>query len=149
MEKGKQEGEEKELKILLVEDLKEHAFIIKSSLEESDLKNKIWICHDGEEALDFLYNRGNYASKGEYPKPDVVLLDLRLPKIDGMEVLKQMKSEEDLKDIPVIVLTASKREVDIIGAYKEGVTSYLMKSAFIVQRTGKMENLLEAILSLR
>jgi len=69
----------------------------------------------------------------------VVLLDLRLPKIDGMEVLKQMKNEENLKDIPVIVLTASEKAKDIIGTYEEGVSSYLMQSAFIVQKTGKME----------
>lgn len=143
------EGEEKELKILLVEDLKEHAFIIRSALEESNLKNRIWVCRDGEEALDFLYHRGDYASEKEYPKPDVVLLDLRLPKIDGVGVLKRIKSEENLKDIPVIVLTASERAEDIVETFEEGVSSYLMKSAFIVQKTGKMEKLLEALLSLR
>ena len=149
MEKGEGEREEKELKILLVEDLVEHALIIKNALERSDLKNRVMVCQDGEEALDFLYNRGDYASKAEYPKPDVVLLDLRLPKIDGIEVLKQIKNEENLKDIPVIVLTASEKAEDIIGTYEEGVSSYLMKSSFIVQKTGKMENLLEVILSLR
>ena len=144
-----EEEEEKELKILLVEDLKEHAFIIRSALEESNLKNRIWVCRDGEEALDFLYHRGDYASEKEYPKPDVVLLDLRLPKIDGVGVLKRIKSEENLKDIPVIVLTASERAEDIVETFEEGVSSYLMKSAFIVQKTGKMEKLLEALLSLR
>jgi len=145
---GEEKGEEKGIKILLVEDLEEHALIIKNILEESDLKNRIWVCQDGEEALDFLYNRGDYASKEEYPKPDVVLLDLRLPKLDGVEVLKQIKSEENLKDIPVIVLTTSKRAEDILDTYEEGAKSYILKSAFIVQKTGKMENLLEAILSL-
>ena len=144
-----EEEEEKELKILLVEDLKEHVFIIRSALEESNLKNRIWVCRDGEEALDFLYHRGDYASEKEYPKPDVVLLDLRLPKIDGVGVLKRIKSEENLKDIPVIVLTASERAEDIVETFEEGVSSYLMKSAFIVQKTGKMEKLLEALLSLR
>ncbi len=141
--------EEKELKILLVEDLKEHALIIKNALKKSNLKTRLWVCEDGEEALDFLYHRGDYESEEDYPKPDVIVLDLRLPKIDGIEVLKQIKSEDRLKDIPVIVLTASDRPEDILNAYEEGVSSYLMKSAFIVQKTGKMEKLLEVILSFR
>ncbi len=149
MEKSEREREEKELKILLVEDLKEHALIIKNALESGKLKTRLWVCEDGEEALDFLYHRGNYASEEEYPKPDVIALDLRLPKIDGVDVLRQIKSEDKLKDIPVIVLTASDRAEDILKTYEEGVSSYLMKSAFIVQKTGKMEKLLETLLSLR
>ncbi|MBN1455307.1 MAG: response regulator, partial [Methanomicrobia archaeon] len=100
-------------------------------------------------ALDFLYNRGAYASKTAYPKPDVILLDLRLPEIDGLEVLKQIKADEHLKDIAVIVLTASERGEDIIEAYKDDVQSYILKSAFIVSKTGKMDGLLDAILSIR
>lgn len=145
---GEQREEEKEIKILLVEDLEEHVFIIKNALEQSELKKRVWVCRDGEEALDFLYNRGDYASRDKYPKPDVILLDLRLPKLDGMDVLKRIKSEDRLKDIPVVVLTASKRDEDIIRAYKSGTKSYILKSTFIVEKTANMEGLLDAIISL-
>lgn len=140
--------EGKETKILLVEDLEEHVLIIRNALEKSKLRHKVFVTRDGEEALDFLYNRADYASKDNYPKPDVILLDLRLPKLDGIEVLKQIKSEEGLKDIPVIVLTSSKRGEDIIKTYEEGVSSYIMKSTFTVEKTGEMERLLDVILSL-
>ncbi|HDS45378.1 MAG TPA: response regulator [Methanomicrobia archaeon] len=134
-----------ELKILIVEDQEEHVLIIKNALEKSERAQRIWVCRDGEEALDFLYNRAAFASKRAYPKPDVLLLDLRLPKIDGLEVLKRIKADEHLKDIAVIVLTASERGEDIIEAYKDDVQSYILKSTFIVSKTGKMEGLLDAI----
>jgi len=139
----------KELKILIVEDQEEHVLIMKNALEKSERAQRIWVCRDGEAALDFLYNRGAFAAKTAYPKPDVILLDLRLPKVDGLEVLKQIKADEKLKDISVIVLTASERGEDIIEAYKDDVQSYLLKSAFIVSKTGKMEGLLDVLLSIR
>jgi two-component system response regulator len=141
--------DKKELKILIVEDQEEHVLIIKNALEKSERAQRIWVCRDGEEALDFLYNRGAFAAKEGYPKPDVILLDLRLPKVDGLEVLKQIKADEQLKDIAVIVLTASERGEDILEAYKDDVQSYMLKSAFIVSKTGKMEGLLDALLSIR
>ncbi|MGB2727791.1 MAG: response regulator [Halobacteriota archaeon] len=140
--------EEKEIKILLVEDLEEHVLIIRTVLERSRLRNRVFVASDGEAALDFLYNRGDYADEKKYPKPDIILLDLRLPKLDGIEVLEQIKQEEELKDIPVVVLTSSERDDDIIKTYEEGVKSYILKSAFIVQKRGKMEGLLDAIISL-
>lgn len=147
VEKSEKEGEE--IKILLVEDLEEHVLITKNVLKTSNVKNKMWICRDGQEALDFLFNRADYASEADYPRPDVILLDLRLPKIDGLEVLKQIKNDDTLKDIPVIVLTSSKRDDDIITAYNGGAKSYILKSAFIVQKTGKMEKLVDILVSLR
>lgn len=143
-----EEGEEKEIKILLVEDLEEDVLIIRIALERSRLRNRVFVASDGEEALDFLYNRGDYADEKKYPKPGIILLDLRLPKLDGIEVLEQIKREEEFKDIPVIVLTASERDEDIIKAYEEGAESYILKSAFFVQKTGKVEELLDAIISL-
>lgn len=139
--------EKKRIKILLVEDLEEHVLLIRHTLEQSGLKKRIWVCRDGEAALDYLYNRGDYASKEKYPKPDIILLDLRLPKLDGLEVLKRIKSEERLKDIPVVVLTVSDETEDIRSVYNEEGTGYLLKSAFIVEKTRKMEGLLDAILS--
>ncbi|MFZ2071296.1 MAG: response regulator [Halobacteriota archaeon] len=134
-------GVEKEIKILVVEDTEEHADIIKHVLTKGQLKTRVFIAKDGEEALEFLYNRDN-------PMPDLILLDLRLPLIDGLEVLEQIKSEEKTKDIPVIVLTASKRDDDIVEAYKKGAKSYILKSAFIVHERSKMDGLLDAIFSL-
>jgi len=145
---GEKEGKKEERKILLVEDLEEHVQIIRNALEQSGQTNRIWVCGDGEEALDFLYNRGDYTSKEKYPEPDVILLDLRLPKLDGLEVLERIKSEERLKDIPVVVLTVSGKDEDIIRACTNGAKSYLLKSTLIVGKTRKMEGLLNALLSL-
>ncbi len=142
------EDGEKATNVLLVEDTEEHALIITHVLTESKLRTRFFIVGDGEEALDFLYNRGKYASNEEYPKPDLILLDLRLPKIDGLEVLGQIKSDEKIKDIPVIVLTSSKRDDDIVMAYKDGAKSHLLKSTFIFQKSGKMEGLLDTVFSL-
>jgi len=145
---SEKEADRKELKILIVEDQEEHVLIIQNALEQSELKKRIWVCRDGEEALNYLYNQGDYASKEGYPKPDVILLDLRLPKIDGLEVLDRIKGNEGLKDIPVVVLTASEEGEDIVRAYKGDVKGYLLKSAFIVSKSGKMEELLDALISL-
>jgi two-component system response regulator len=145
---SEKEADRKELKILIVEDQEEHVLIIQNALEQSELKKRIWVCRDGEEALNYLYNKGDYASTKEYPRPDVILLDLRLPKIDGLEVLDRIKGDEDLKDIKVIVLTASEEGEDIVRAYKGDVKGYLLKSAFIVSKSGKMEELLDALISL-
>jgi CheY-like chemotaxis protein len=145
---SEKEEARKELEILIVEDQEEHVLIIQNALEQSELKKRISVCRDGEEALDYLYNQGDYASKEDYPKPDVILLDLRLPKIDGLEVLDRIKSNDDLKDIRVIVLTASEEGEDIVRAYKGDVKGYLLKSAFIVSKSGKMEELLDALISL-
>ncbi len=141
-------GDDKELKILVVEDLEEHVEIIKRILEDSNLNTRIFVTRDGEEALDFLYNRGNYSSREEYPRPDVILLDLRLPKLDGLDVLERIKREPELRDIPVVVLTSSKRDEDLIRAYEGGAKSYLLKSAFIVLLKNEAKRLLDAIISL-
>ena len=111
------------------------------------VRHRIWVCRDGEEALDFLHNCGSYADREEYPKPDIILLDLRMPKVGGIEVLKQMQSEENLKDIPVIVLTTSDRDDDILKSYEMGVRSYLTKPALFVRKTGEMSGVLDALLS--
>jgi CheY-like chemotaxis protein len=142
------EDGEKATNVLLVEDTEEHALIITHVLTESKLRTRIFIAGDGKDALDYLYNRGKYASHEEYPKPDLILLDLHLAKIDGLEVFGQIKSDEKIKDIPIIVLTSSKRDDDIFTAYKGGAKSYILKSTFIIQKSGKMEGLLDAVFSL-
>ena len=140
-------GEEKEIKILHVEDTEMDRLIVKRALEKSKLRNRLFVCEDGEQALDFLYNRGDYTSQKEYPKPDVILLDLNMPKVDGITVLKQIKSDDKLKNIPVVVFTTSDRDEDIIRTFEDGVSSYLLKSKFI-HKTAEMEGLFDTILSL-
>lgn len=141
-------AEKREIRILMVEDTEEHALLVRDALEEGRLKHRLFVVETGEEALDFLYNRGNYADEGEYPKPDIILLDLRLPGMDGREVLKQIKREERLKDIPVNVLTVSKEEGDIVKAYQEGADSYTLKSVAFAPPAGRTTALLDAIVAL-
>jgi CheY-like chemotaxis protein len=96
------------------------------ALEEYNLANEVIVTRDGEEALDYLYYRGQFKMRsGE--NPAVMLLDLKLPKVDGLEVLRQIKSDEKLRLIPVVVLTSSKEEKDMVASYKLGVNAYVVK----------------------
>ena len=113
--------------ILLVEDDQAHAEIVKRNLQEMRVVNKIIHMEDGQEALDFLYRKEPYENKEEYPDPELILMDLRLPKVDGIEVIKIIKSDPELKGIPLVVLTTSESESDILGAYSNGAGSYLVK----------------------
>lgn len=138
----------KRLNILLVEDTEEHALLIKRGLEDGLLNQRLFRVRDGEEALDFLFNRADYGNEAEYPRPDVILLDLRLPKVSGIEVLEQIKSKESLKGIPVVVLTVSDQREDILRACKAGAQSYVLKSVAITQKTEGVQGILDAIISL-
>jgi len=113
--------------VLLVEDDEAHAMLIMRALEDAKVANKIYWVSDGEEALGYLFRSGKYAGNGESPRPDLILLDLRLPKLDGHEVLKEIKESDNLKLIPVVVLTTSQSQVDIAKAYSNYVNSYLVK----------------------
>ena len=106
---------QKEPNILLVEDTEEHAVLIRRALESGRLNPCIFIIRNGQAALDFLYNRGDYIDRNANPKPDLILLDLKLPKVSGLQILKTIKGEERLRDIPVVVLTASDESNDIIS----------------------------------
>jgi two-component system response regulator len=110
--------------ILLVEDSPEDCETTERAFRRSGLKNPIHHCADGDEALDFLLRRGKHA---EAPRPGVVLLDLNLPGTDGREVLTEIKSHPDLKQIPVIVLTTSSDDRDVSACYKAGANSYIQK----------------------
>ena len=96
-----------ETNILLVEDAEEHAILIRRALEGGTLRMRLFWVTDGKAALDFLYNDGKFADKEANPRPDIILLDLRLPKLYGLKVLERIKSDEKLKNIPVAVMTAS------------------------------------------
>ena len=113
-------------RILLVEDDPRDVELTLTALEDHKLANEVTVAHDGQEALDYLYRRGQYATRPN-DNPAVMLLDLKLPKVDGLEVLKQIKSDEQLKTIPVVVLTSSHEEQDMMRSYKLGVNAYVVK----------------------
>jgi|SRR3990170_4640844 len=113
--------------ILLVEDNRMDIELTLDAFNEAKLNNKIQIVNNGQEALDYLFARGSFADRNVYPMPDLVLLDLNLPGIDGFEVLRQVKTTPILKRLPVIVLTSSKEEGDRALSYDIGANSYLVK----------------------
>ncbi|MBW1849291.1 MAG: response regulator [Deltaproteobacteria bacterium] len=113
--------------ILLVEDEEAHAELTKRAIRKAGNANRVDIVSDGEQALDYLYNREKYADKKKYPVPGLILLDIKLPGIDGIEVLKRIKEDPDLKRIPVIILTTSERDEDIVRSYEHYANSYLTK----------------------
>ena len=113
-------------RILLVEDDPKDVELTLTALEEYNLANEVIVARDGEEALEYLYLRGKFETRSS-GNPAVMLLDLKLPKVDGLEVLKQVKSEEKLRMIPIVVLTSSKEEKDMVASYKLGVSAYVVK----------------------
>jgi CheY-like chemotaxis protein len=113
-------------RILLVEDDPKDAELTLVALEEYQLTNGIDTVSDGAEALDYLFRRGNFATR-EARNPVVVILDLKLPKVSGLEVLRQMKSDAQLRLVPVVVLTSSREEQDLIDSYNLGVNAYVVK----------------------
>jgi CheY-like chemotaxis protein len=116
-----------DVEILLVEDNPTDAELATLALKERNLANKLVWVKDGAEALDFLFATGAYAGRSVENSPKVVLLDLRLPKVDGLEVLRRIKSDERTKNIPVAVVTSSKEDRDVIASYDLGVNSYISK----------------------
>ncbi len=115
------------VEIVIVEDNPSDAILTMHALEKCKLANRIHLAHDGEEALDFLLCRGEFASRNLLTSPALVLLDLKLPKIDGLEVLRELKENPRTRSIPVVVLTTSKEERDVVQSYALGVNSYIQK----------------------
>jgi two-component system response regulator len=113
--------------ILLVEDNQDDMDLALHALRRENLANRIFVARDGEEALDFLFCRGAFAQRSFDHPPKLVLLDLKLPKVDGMEVLKQVKSDPRTKTIPVVILTSSREERDLVSGYHLGTNSYIQK----------------------
>jgi len=113
-------------RILMVEDDPRDVELTLTALQEYNLANEVVVTRDGEEALDYLYRRGNFATRSG-DNPAVLLLDLKLPKVDGLEVLQQIRSDQNLKMIPVVVLTSSREERDLVASYRLGVNGYVVK----------------------
>lgn len=119
--------EGKPVEVLLVEDLQEDAELSIRALKKNNLVNDIKWVEDGEEALDYIFGRGEYADRNIEHKPKVILLDLKLPKVSGQEVLEKLKSDPLTKGIPVVVMTSSKEDKDIDRVYALGASSYIVK----------------------
>ena len=117
----------KPINILLVEDNEDHAELTLRAWENCHLTNEIYVVKDGEEALDFLYHREKYADVKEFSLPGLILLDINLPKVSGLEVLETLKGDPQLKVIPVIMLTTSAREEEMVRSYAHGANSYVTK----------------------
>lgn len=116
-----------EVEILLVEDNPTDAELCKEALADFNLGNRLIWLKDGAEALDYLFCKGEFAARNAAERPHVVLLDLRLPKVDGIEVLRAMKNDDQTRTIPVVVVTSSREESDLVRSYGLGVNSYVQK----------------------
>jgi len=132
----------KKLRILLVEDNPDDVLIAERSLMRGGMKevSELFVVRDGQQALDFLHRRGEYS---DAPRPDLILLDLKLPKVNGHEVLAEIKSDERLRRIPVIVLTVSEREEDMVKAYDSGASGYITKPPSSAEFAKVIETVLE------
>jgi len=129
------------LAILLVEDNQSHSQLIMRSFEDNRVANTIHLVTDGEAALQYIFRQGPYADPQRSPRPHVILLDLRLPKIDGLEVLRRIKSTPEFNMIPIIILTTSEAESDVAAAYRNHANSYLVKPVDFPKFTKLMRDL--------
>ncbi len=132
---------EKEKTILLVEDNPDDELLAVRALKISNIKNKIIIARDGVEALDYLFGTGKYQGRDLNDMPQIILLDLKLPKIDGLEVLKKIRGNDRTKLLPVAVLTSSKEEKDMVDSYTLGANSYIRKPVDFDQFTESVRQL--------
>lgn len=116
-----------EVEILLIEDNPSDEELTQRALRKNNIANRLHVARDGAEALEFIFATGAYTGRKVENGPKLILLDLKLPKVDGLEVLKRVKTDERTMSIPVVVLTSSKEERDIVDSYKLGVNSYIVK----------------------
>ncbi len=134
---------EKAAVILLVEDDPGDQELTRRALEEGKVRNELFIVQDGEEALDYLYHRGKYQDANLSPRPDLILLDLNMPKLNGKQVLERIRMDPELRRLAVVILTTSRQEEDIIRTYDLGVNSYITKPVDFEQLT-RLVHALEA-----
>jgi CheY-like chemotaxis protein len=129
------------LVLLLVEDNDAHAEMVKRSFEQHKVSNVIFHVDDGQKALDYIFHEGEYSDKQKYPHPNCILLDLRLPKVDGLEVLRRVKSDENTWKTPVVILTTSSADKDIAQSYEYHANSYVVKPMDFAKFESLMEDL--------
>ncbi|HSG32672.1 MAG TPA: response regulator [Thermodesulfobacteriota bacterium] len=120
-------GNKKDKVILLVEDNPDDEELTLRALKKNNIRNEIVVARDGVEALDYLFGKGKYEGRDTSDTPQLILLDLKLPKIDGIEVLKQIRSDDRTKLLPVVILTLSKEQQDLVNGYSYGANSYIRK----------------------
>ena len=131
----------KKVDILIIEDNPNDAELTIRALKDKNVSNNIIVLEDGQEALDYLFCKKKYKDRNFNNKPKVILLDLKLPKVNGLEVLKELKSKDQTKTIPVVMLTSSTEENDLVESYKLGVNSYLVKPVDFNKFSESIENL--------
>ncbi|WP_162052538.1 response regulator [Pontibacter pamirensis] len=134
-------SDKKSIIILIADDDAEDRMLVGDALEESRLKNNVHFVENGEELMDYLHHRGKFNDKTKYPTPGLILLDLNMPKKDGREALKEIKEDEHLRLIPVVVLTTSKAEEDILRTYNLGVSSFITKPVTFASLVDVMKTL--------
>ena len=127
--------------ILLVEDNPDDETLTLRALKKNNILNRVVVAHDGQEALEWIFGRGVFAGRDPAIAPSIVLLDLKLPKVDGIDVLRAVKADPDLKVIPVVVLTSSREDRDIVESYRLGVNSYIVKPVDFEQFVGAVRDL--------
>ncbi len=127
--------------VLIVEDNEDHVILIKKALRDNGMVNDIRVVVTGEEALDYLFRRGRYADPETAPRPGLILLDLKLPLVSGIEVLKVIKEDADLKLIPVVMLTTSASDNEVVASYSCGVNSYIQKPVDFAKFVATVKNL--------
>lgn len=127
--------------ILLAEDLADHVLLVRRALANAGIKNPLLVVGDGEEALEYLYGEGKYSNRHEYPLPDLLLLDLKMPKVDGFEVLRVVRGDRRFAALRIIVLTSSEDIYDVNKAYELGANSFLVKPLEFENFTSMMRTL--------
>jgi len=127
--------------ILMADDDRDDCLLVKDAFKESRLANDLRFVEDGEELMDYLYHRGKYADAKMSPRPGLILLDLNMPRKDGREALGEIKSDHDLRSIPIVILTTSKQEEDILRSYDVGANSYITKPVTFKELVEVMKSL--------
>lgn len=128
-------------KILLVEDNRDHAELTIRALRKSNVVNEVTVVSDGEQVLDYMFGTGTYAGRDLTDMPAVILLDLKLPKVDGLEVLQRLREDGRTKLVPVVILTSSREERDVLNGYKLGANAYVQKPVDFVQFSEAVKSL--------